>query len=189
MTQSTPRPPTGSSTSEGTQSGEPWGRAIGQGCVTCNDAGVRVQDFDAAIFDLDGVVTRTARVHAAAWKRLFDEYLHQRAAKTGEPFQPFDIEHDYRPYVDGKPRYEGVASFLESRGIALPLGDPSLCKQKPPFLHACGRSPFFPPPKGPQGLVAFLDANSCSESGALFSCHRRKQDQQPARISPSGPFS
>jgi len=125
MTQSTQRSPRGPSASEGTQSGEPWGRATGQGCVTCNDAGVRVQDFDAAIFDLDGVVTRTAGVHAAAWKRLFDEYLHRRAAKMGEPFPPFDIEHDYRRYVDGKPRYEGVASFLESRGIALPRGDPS----------------------------------------------------------------
>lgn len=125
MAQSTPRLPTGSSTSEGTPSRKPWDRATSQGCLTCNDAGVRVQDFDAAIFDLDGVVTRTARVHAAAWKRLFDEYLHQHAEKTGESFRPFDIEHDYRPYVDGKPRYDGVTSFLESRGIALPQGDPS----------------------------------------------------------------
>ena len=125
MTQSSQRLPTGSLTSERARSGEASGRATGQGCVTCNDAGVRVQDFDAAIFDLDGVVTRTARVHAAAWKRLFDEYLHQRAAKTGEPFRPFDIERDYRSYVDGKPRYDGVASFLESRGIALPRGDSS----------------------------------------------------------------
>lgn len=89
------------------------------------DAGVRVQDFNAAIFDLDGVLTRTARVHAASWKRLFDEYLRARAEKTGEPFRPFDIERDYRNYVDGKPRYDGVESFLQSRGIALRRGDPS----------------------------------------------------------------
>ena len=76
--------------------------------------------IDAVIFDLDGVVTRTARLHAAAWKRLFDDYLAQR----GELFQPFDADEDYRRFVDGKPRYEGVRSFLESRGIALPYGDP-----------------------------------------------------------------
>lgn len=100
-------------------------RAAHQDSVACNDAGIRAQDFDAAIFDLDGVVTRTARAHAAAWKRLFDEYLHQHAAVTGEPFQQFDIDGDYRPYVDGKPRYDGVASFLDSRDITLPRGDPS----------------------------------------------------------------
>ena len=80
--------------------------------------------IDAVIFDLDGVVTRTARLHAAAWKRLFDNYLVQRAAQRGEPFQPFDANEDYRRFVDGKPRYEGVRSFLESRGIALPWGAP-----------------------------------------------------------------
>ncbi len=120
----------GFSTSVGTipsepLAGTPPSPATGQECAGCGDAGVRLQDFDAAIFDLDGVVTRTARVHAAAWKRLFDEYLHQRAAKMGEPLRLFDIERDYRPYVDGKPRYDGVASFLKSRGIALLRGDPS----------------------------------------------------------------
>jgi alpha,alpha-trehalase len=80
--------------------------------------------IDAVIFDLDGVVTRTARLHAAAWKRLFDDYIAQRAAQRGEPFQPFDADEDYRRFVDGKPRYEGVRSFLESRGIALPWGAP-----------------------------------------------------------------
>lgn len=103
----------------------PSGRAAGLECVPCADAGVRAQDFAAAIFDLDGVVTRTARVHAASWKHLFDEYLRQRAAKTGEPFRPFDIERDYRRYVDGKPRYDGVESFLQSRSITLPRGEPS----------------------------------------------------------------
>src|SRR3546814_12182905 len=93
-------------------------------CPYCDDAGLRIQDFDAAVFDLDGVVTRTARVHAASWKRLFDEYLGRRAHKTGDPFQPFDIDKDYRRSVDGKPRYDGVARFPESRGIALPRRDP-----------------------------------------------------------------
>jgi beta-phosphoglucomutase family hydrolase len=81
--------------------------------------------FDAVLFDLDGVLTATAKVHAACWKKTFDAYLHQRAAQTGEPFQPFDLDQDYGLYVDGKPRYEGVKSFLESRNIHLPYGDPS----------------------------------------------------------------
>lgn len=93
--------------------------------MPCADADVGVEDFAAAIFDLDGVVTRTARVHAASWKRLFDEYLAQRAAKTGESLRPFDIERDYRRHVDGKPRYDGVESFLQARSITLPRGEPS----------------------------------------------------------------
>jgi transglutaminase-like putative cysteine protease len=78
------------------------------------------RDYDAVLFDLDGVLTRTASVHAAAWKRLFDEFLEQRSAETNAPFLPFDIDADYRRYVDGKPRYDGVAAFLKSRGIELP---------------------------------------------------------------------
>jgi beta-phosphoglucomutase family hydrolase len=80
--------------------------------------------FDAVLFDLDGVLTETARVHAAAWKKTFDEFLQHRAVERNEPFQPFDIATDYAIYVDGKPRYEGVRSFLASRGIELPYGDP-----------------------------------------------------------------
>jgi beta-phosphoglucomutase family hydrolase len=106
---------------------------------------------DGVIFDLDGVVTQTAVVHAAAWKRLFDGYLAQRAARAGEgagradappagssradspagssssddPLRPFDAGADYQRYVDGKPRYDGVRDFLASRGIQLPSGDPS----------------------------------------------------------------
>lgn len=82
------------------------------------------RDYDVVLFDLDGVLTRTASVHAAAWKKLFDSFLEQRATKAGTPFVPFDIETDYPRYVDGKPRYDGVAEFLESRGIELPLGAP-----------------------------------------------------------------
>jgi trehalose-phosphatase len=80
--------------------------------------------YDGVIFDLDGVVTRTARVHAAAWKRLFDEYLEGRAPAPGEDLRPFDTDMDYRRYVDGKPRYDGIRSFLESRGIKLSHGSP-----------------------------------------------------------------
>ena len=82
------------------------------------------QQIDAVIFDMDGVVTETAGTHAAAWKQMFDEYLGKRAEKHREQFQPFDIDNDYRQYVDGKPRYDGVMSFLESRGISLPYGSP-----------------------------------------------------------------
>ena len=79
--------------------------------------------YDAAIFDLDGVVTKTADVHAAAWKRVFDEYLETRKGR-GKEFEAFDVEVDYRRHVDGKPRYEGVESFLLSRCIELPYGEP-----------------------------------------------------------------
>ena len=75
------------------------------------------------LFDLDGVLTQTAKVHAAAWKQMFDEYLRRRAAATGEPFVPFDAVGDYDEYVDGKPRSDGVRSFLGSRAIELPEGD------------------------------------------------------------------
>jgi beta-phosphoglucomutase family hydrolase len=78
----------------------------------------------ACLFDLDGVLTETAKVHARAWKQMFDEYLRGRAAQRGEPFVPFDEVSDYDRYVDGKPRYDGVRSFLAERGITLPDGTP-----------------------------------------------------------------
>ena len=81
--------------------------------------------FDAVIFDLDGVITKTARVHAHAWKAAFDQYLRLREERDGEPFKEFTHDADYLPYVDGKPRYNGVKSFLESRGIHVPFGEPS----------------------------------------------------------------
>jgi beta-phosphoglucomutase family hydrolase len=76
----------------------------------------------ACLFDLDGVLTQTAKVHAAAWQQMFDDYLHARAARTGEAFVAFDPVGDYDEYVDGKPRYDGVRSFLGGRGIELPEG-------------------------------------------------------------------
>jgi beta-phosphoglucomutase family hydrolase len=79
----------------------------------------------ACLFDLDGVLTQTAKVHAAAWEEMFDGFLRERAAKLGEQFRPFDPVADYDEYVDGKPRYDGVSSFLAARGIDLPEGDES----------------------------------------------------------------
>lgn len=78
----------------------------------------------ALIFDLDGVVTQTARVHAQAWKRMFDAYLQKRGEAEGKHYEPLDIETDYREYIDGIPRYDGVRNFLDSRGIRLPEGTP-----------------------------------------------------------------
>jgi beta-phosphoglucomutase family hydrolase len=75
------------------------------------------------LFDLDGVLTKTAKVHDAAWKEMFDNYLRQRARQTGEPFVPFDPVADYDEYVDGKPRADGTRSFLASRHITLPDGN------------------------------------------------------------------
>ena len=74
------------------------------------------------LFDLDGVLTQTAKVHDAAWKQMFDEFLRERADQAGQPFTPFDPVKDYDEYVDGKPRADGTRSFLASRGITLPEG-------------------------------------------------------------------
>jgi beta-phosphoglucomutase family hydrolase len=82
-------------------------------------------DFDAVLFDLDGVVTETAKVHAVCWKKVFDDFLMEHALQTNQPFTPFDITSDYNQYVDGKLRQEGVRSFLVSRDIELPFGDPA----------------------------------------------------------------
>ncbi len=104
--------PSGASRGDG-----PWDRADGAAVVGLPES-VR-----ACLFDLDGVLTRTATVHAAAWKEMLDGYLRERAARTGEEFVPFDPVADYSEYVDGKPRYDGVRSFLVARGIELPEGD------------------------------------------------------------------
>ena len=85
---------------------------------------VHPSDYSAWLFDLDGVITDTASVHAAAWKRTFDRYLREVSEREGKPFEPFEINPDYFRYVDGKPRYDGVDSFLRSRGITLEWGDP-----------------------------------------------------------------
>ncbi|WP_308170504.1 beta-phosphoglucomutase family hydrolase [[Mycobacterium] fortunisiensis] len=81
------------------------------------------EQITACLFDLDGVLTDTASVHKKAWKAMFDDYLRQRAERTGEPFVAFDIDDDYLRYVDGKRREDGVRSFLTSREIELPEED------------------------------------------------------------------
>jgi len=91
--------------------------------------------FDAVIFDLDGVITDTAKVHSAAWTEMFNRFLKDYAKKSNQPFKEFTHQNDYLPYVDGKPRYEGVQSFLDSRRIQLPYGDPS---DSPGFDTVCG---------------------------------------------------
>jgi beta-phosphoglucomutase family hydrolase len=90
--------------------------------------------YDAVLLDLDGVITDTANIHAACWKQMFDEYLEKRAAQRGEAFRPFDLATDYRLYVDGKPRFDGVRDFLTSRGIQLPEGNPD----DPPQVETVG---------------------------------------------------
>jgi beta-phosphoglucomutase family hydrolase len=80
--------------------------------------------YKAVLFDLDGVLTLTMKIHAAAWKRMFDAYLQERSSRYGEIHQPFDIAADYKPSVDGRLRYDGVRAFLSSRGITLPEGHP-----------------------------------------------------------------
>ena len=83
---------------------------------------VNRDQYDAVLFDLDGVITNTANLHATCWKQMFDEYLRTRAEQRSEAFRPFDLSTDYRLYVDGKPRFDGVRDFLRSRGIQLPEG-------------------------------------------------------------------
>jgi beta-phosphoglucomutase family hydrolase len=84
---------------------------------------VNRDQYDAVLFDLDGVITNTANLHARCWKQMFDEYLQKRAGERREAFRPFDLAADYQHYVDGKPRFDGVRDFLRSRGIHLPEGN------------------------------------------------------------------
>jgi len=83
------------------------------------------RDFDAVLFDLDGVLTQTAKIHAACWKEMFDDYLKSRSEREGEGFRPFDIDSDYKLHVDGKPRDDGVRDFLRSRDVELAEGQAS----------------------------------------------------------------
>jgi beta-phosphoglucomutase family hydrolase len=92
------------------------------------------EDIQACLFDLDGVVTKTAVVHAAAWKETFDAFLRER---EGEDFRPFDAAADYDEYVDGRPRADGVRTFLASRGIELPEGEPD-APVDAPTVHGLG---------------------------------------------------
>jgi beta-phosphoglucomutase family hydrolase len=116
------------------------------------------QGYDAMLFDLDGVVTRTATLHAAAWKRLFDEFLADRADREGGPFQPFDEQRDYRLHVDGRARADGVATFLASRGIHVERGSPD----DPPDLPTCcglgnRKNAYFAEELATRGVEVFAD--------------------------------
>jgi hypothetical protein len=95
--------------------------------ITCDQ-------YDAVLFDLDGVITDTANMHARCWKQMFDEYLRKRAMQRDEVFVPFDLATDYRLYVDGKPRFDGVRAFLTSRGYPTPRGKPG----RPPSARNSG---------------------------------------------------
>jgi len=92
-------------------------------------------NFDAVIFDMDGVITKTAVVHSLAWKKMFDEYLHFREKEYREPFGEFTHVRDYLSFVDGRPRYQGVEKFLKSRGINIPFGGP---EDEPRKETVCG---------------------------------------------------
>lgn len=114
--------------------------------------------YDAMLFDLDGVITQTVSLHVAAWKRLFDEFLAHRATTQGSAFVPFDPDRDYRVYVDGRPRYDGVAAFLASRGIHLARGTP----EDPPDLPTCcglgnRKNGFFTEELAARGVEMFAD--------------------------------
>ena len=93
-----------------------------------------------AIFDLDGVITQTAKVHFNAWKQTFDAFLANRKGLSGDQKRPFTYEEDYVPFVDGKPRYQGVKSFLESRDVFIPFGKPADAANSPAAI--------LPPPSG-----------------------------------------
>ncbi len=100
-----------------------------------DDPAISRDAYDAIVADLDGVITQSATVHAAAWKEVFDEFLSSYVGRTGQSQEPFDLRTDYLKYVDGRPRYEGVKTFLESRGISLPWGS----KDDPPDRETiCG---------------------------------------------------
>lgn len=96
---------------------------------------ITAEKYDAVLFDMDGVLTMTMTIHAACWKRMFDEYLQQRAEGHAEEFRPFEVATDYKAYVDGKLRYDGVQAFLTSRGISLPYGRP---EDEPTRETVCG---------------------------------------------------
>jgi len=122
-----------------------------------------VERFEAFIFDLDGVITQTDSVHARAWKQLFDEILGKRATQTGAPFVAFDLETDYRRYVDGKPRIAGVLDFLAARGIDVPVGEPGI-RADPDTAHSLARCKdhYFSELLAREGVQVF-------DSGWLFS--------------------
>lgn len=145
---------------------------------------INLFDYRAGIFDLDGVVTNTARVHCQAWRELFNGYLAERTACSDEPFMAFDPQQDYRLYVDGKPRYDGVSSFLESRGINLPFGTPQDATDEETICGLGNRKQhYFEQLLAAEGVdvftssVAFIESlRSAGLKTALVSSSRNAQD-------------
>ena len=140
--------------------------------------------YDAVLFDLDGVVTNTAKLHAACWKQMFDEYLQKRAGERGEAFRPFDLATDYRLYLDGKPRFDGVRDFLASRGIKLPEGesdDPH--KPKRCVGWATARTSWLVMPSNASGSrltrEAFDSLTSCAVTNSKSPSSPRVRTAQP----------
>ena len=113
----------------------------------------------ALIFDLDGVITQTATVHASAWKKMFDAYLLQRGKQDGTSYAPLNISTDYPQYIDGIPRYDGVRNFLRSRNIVLPEGSP---EDMPGTETVAGlgnqKNTYFRKVLEQEGIAAFPDA-------------------------------
>ena len=135
--------------------------------------------FEAVLFDLDGVLTDTAKIHAACWKQMFDDFLRKRVEEHDEPFRPFHIPSDYKLYVDGKLRYDGVQSFLESRGIDLPYGDPA---SPPSHKTICGLGNL----KNEMVKEAFRSGGvEAYEGSVAFVRHLRSQGIKTAVVSAS----
>lgn len=153
----------------------------------------RLTNFDAVLFDMDGVITETAALHAAAWKRLFDEYLKILAARTQSGYEPFDLARDYRVYVDGKSRYDGVKDFLKSRSLTLPPGSPDdgpdretiygLGNKKDEYFDRCFRETgvvVYP------GTVRYLHAARAAglKTAVVSSSHHCREIIQSAGLAP-----
>lgn len=151
-------------------------RGGGQLTPTSREPVIDLARFDAFLFDLDGVITRTAALHAAAWKRLFDEVLAARGAGSSAPF---DIEADYRRHVDGKPRAAGVRSFLAARGIALPVGAPA-DRADEDTVHGLGKrkNRYFQDLLGREGVRVY-------ESAVIFVRESRSRGVRTAVVSSS----
>lgn len=112
----------------------------------------------AAILDMDGVITKTASIHAKAWKKLFDQYNQQREEQGKPAYEEFSIKKDYNQYLDGKPRYDGVKSFLKAKDIELPWGDPDDSPQKETICGLGNRkNEFFQAALEEEGVNPFPD--------------------------------
>lgn len=155
--------------------------------------GLDLSRFDAVLFDLDGVLTQTADLHAAAWKLLFDEFLQARNVGRPIPHVPFDIDHDYPIYVDGKPRHEGVRSFLDARGIKLPLGSPSdTPDRKTVYGLGNGKDTYFEGQLRKKGVVVYpnsvrflsLAKARGLKTGVVSSSHHTQEVLEAAGLTP-----